>query len=148
MRAFCLLAAAVLALAGCAAKKPPEIDTETIAFAIDREANRDFPIALDLVHVLDPAALDQVAELSAAEWFARKEQVLRDWPTGIVVASYEVVPGQAMPLLRLEGPEGDAYASFVFARYFTPGVHRARLDRIEHAVVELGRDSFTVASRP
>jgi type VI secretion system protein len=100
------------------------------------------------VHVLDVAAIERVGALSAAEWFAAREQVQRDFPTGIVVISYEVVPGQVLPTLALGDPEDDAHASFVFARYFTPGVHRARLDRIEHAMVELGRDSFTVRGQP
>jgi hypothetical protein len=104
MRRLCILAAIPLALAGCGAKKPPEIDTETIAFNIDRQANRDFPIAVDLVHVLDVAAIERVGALSAAEWFAAREQVQRDFPTGIVVTSYEVVPGQVLPTLALGTP--------------------------------------------
>lgn len=143
-----LLALALLALAACSGKKPPEIDTETIVFDINRQANRDFPVAVDLVHVLDVAAIERIGALSATEWFQQRAQVVRDYPTGLVVTSYELVPGQVVPMVELGDPEDDAHASFVFAGYFTPGVHRARIDRIEHARVELGRESFTVSAQP
>lgn len=104
----------------------------------------DSPVAVDLVFVMDADALQGVANLSAAQWFKDKGQLLLAYPTGLRVRSFELVPRRSLAYPLASADEG--VAALVFAHYPTPGTHRARVDRLKSVNVRLGRNAFTIES--
>ncbi|MGF1476126.1 MAG: hypothetical protein ACFB6S_11240 [Geminicoccaceae bacterium] len=136
-------------LCGCSlwSEDWPEIETREIAFDVALDLNEDFPLAFDLVFVRDPLAVRRLGDLSASEWFDRKAQLLRDDPQATLVRSYEIVPGQHLAPIRLNGEEQDAVAAFLFADYRRAGAHRARLDLYQRPVLVLGADTIDLRAR-
>ena len=122
LRAAAALSLTLLA-AACADKPSAMLDTVSVTVA--PTANDTTPIAIDLIAVRDKALVDKLGALTAAEWFAQREQALRDHPTALGLTSWELVPGQTM---RVERPQAEpAWAILVFANYASPGPHRLRV---------------------
>ena len=147
-----LAAAAMLAGCGLVGEDAPVYSLEWVALVSEPGSNRNNPTAVDLVLVHEAAVEDQVAGLTAADWFRRKGQFRRDFPVGFKVIGWEVVPELAIAPRELtdedlENANGVApRAAFVFADYFTPGDHRARLESQEAVRIRLGADDFTLES--
>jgi hypothetical protein len=91
------------------------------------DANENSAVAVDVVVVYDPIALDQLMKLPARKWFADKKQFENDHRGQIDVQSWEWAPSQSV------GEQSVAYHSgarkiVVFADYLREGDHRAALD--------------------
>jgi type VI secretion system protein len=136
------LAAVLLAGAGCRGS----LKTRTVSIRADSTANSDTPIPVDLVVIYDKALAAQAAELTARQWFTRKAQIARDHPRGVRSVSWELVPGQRVPVHRFPFRRKGARAAFVFADYLAPGDHRVRIDPLRAADVVLGAEEVTVAA--
>ncbi len=122
LRAAAALSLTLLA-AACADKPSAMLDTVSVTVA--PTANDTTPIAIDLIAVRDKALVDKLGALTAAEWFAQREQAMRDHPTTLGLTSWELVPGQTM---RVQRPQAEpAWAILVFANYASPGPHRLRV---------------------
>ncbi|MBP5857781.1 hypothetical protein KAJ83_12240 [Marivibrio halodurans] len=150
--AMAMSAALLLSACGLIGDDGSVFSMNWVAVASDPDANRNNPTAVDLVLVHDPGVTDAIGALSAGEWFQRKGQFRRDFPKGFKVIGWEVVPAQAIRPRELsdedlENDEGDLpAAAFVFADYFTPGDHRARLESQRAVRIRLGEDDFTLES--
>ena len=143
--------AVCLALEGCAVFRgltAPSVVVRNIELQVVEKANENTPIAVDLVYLSSSQALqDDVAKMTAEDWFTRKDQVARDFPGELDVMSFEPVPGQVIARRRLARPKVND-AAFLFARYRTPGSHRYRLTGDDtNIVIVLGRDDFMVSSK-
>src|SRR5437879_861051 len=66
-------------------------------------ANKNNPVAVDLVLVSDKKLLKELTKMSAKDWFEQRHQVQLDYPkeTDLGAGSWEWVPGQAVQLDRL-----------------------------------------------
>jgi type VI secretion system protein len=135
--------AAMLAIAACALV-PPSIGTRQLVLDAAPDMNDDSALAVDLVFVRDAELADRLAEIPAAEWFQRREQLRRDFPKGFEVLSFELVPGQTLPPVAVEDVRRGTRKGLVFADYHAPGEHRAQFGHLPRAVVVLGKESFTV----
>ncbi len=124
----------------------PPVRVSTVAFEVAVEANDDTPIEVDLVLVGKREIVDTIAQLSAADWFARKKQFSRDYPDQISVMDWEFVPGQGVPPTPVE-PNRKAWAAYFFANYATPGAHRAAVTNLHDVDVTLGPDDVFVAAQ-
>lgn len=113
--------AAVLAVAACSPTKT--IGLDEILVEARPDANGNSALAVDVVMILEPGIADQIAKLPAADWFKRRAQFRRDYPDGIEVLSWELVPGQT----TRTKPDRNVLDAFVFVGYATPGDHRERL---------------------
>jgi type VI secretion system protein len=147
LRGTRILAAAALALvlfagAGCRGS----LKTRTLSIRADSMANSDTPVRVDLVVIYDKALVAQAAELTARQWFTRKSQIARDHPHGFRSASWELVPGQRVPVHRFPFRRKGVRAAFVFADYLAPGDHRVRIDPLRTAAIVLGAEEVTVAA--
>ena len=129
-----------------ACSSDPTISTRRLDVSPVLGANLDNPVPLDLVLVFEKDALAQVATLSAAQWQAQREQLALAFPTGIKASPFEVAPGQGPMNYVLERSDTKAIGAFVFADYVTTGAHRARIDRMEAVLVQLGPRAFSVAA--
>lgn len=122
----------------------PQKDTRfSIQVIVSDAANQNSPIPVDFVMVGDKKLLQEVAKLSAKDWFDRRVQVQRDFPTKVQVVSWEWVPGQH------EGPIAVSIAratraAFLFANYSNGGTNRAAVDPKTPVIVTLGPEDFTV----
>lgn len=95
--------------------------------------------------VYDPTLVKSLAAMTAAQWFATREQLANDFPTGFDVRRWELVPGEQVDVRPL--PFGrSGLALFLFANYPGAGDHRARLDVHRQARVTLGEKTLTVAA--
>lgn len=139
----------ILALAGCGLgsliDSGPRVSIGSVTVVAEPGANRNRPVAVDLVLIKAEGAIDQIGALSASDWFRRKGQFDRDFPQGLTVLSWEPVPALNLPARELTDAERDgARAAFVFADYATPGDHRARLESADAIRLTLQSDDFTV----
>lgn len=148
---FLALALSV-SLAGCAvldAASDTVFQHEVIQIRATPDANNTSPTAVDMVFVYDAGVISALQGLTAADWFARRRQFMLDFPDGLAVMSWEVVPNTApliweVPEEMLENQEGDdAVTAFIFADYLSPGDHRARLETRIGTRIDLGPDTFT-----
>lgn len=149
-RRLAALGAAALALAGCSLL--PDVTSffggqMRLAVEVDSALNDDSPVAVETLIVYDAKLVDQLTALTAAQWFERREQFLRDHEQGALDHwLWEWVPGQRVADQRLDFRVG-AQAAVVFAGYLTPGDHRQRVAPHGEYVLVLGRTGFTVSPR-
>jgi hypothetical protein len=137
----------VLGLAGCSTPSwlciaPPGPSTVTLLATPD--ANGDAAIAVDLLFITDPLAAQQIAGLSAQDYFSRRVQLQRDFPVGMQVRSWELAPGQILRNTPVH-PSCNRVRTLLFARYATPGDHRQVLGGSDSTVVSLGAQDFSVS---
>jgi type VI secretion system protein len=121
---------------------PPGPSTVTL-FA-EPDANQDSAIAVDLVFVSDKLAAQQLSGLSAVNYFALRSQLLRDYPGGLQVRSWEIAPGQVVRNAPAD-PNCNRVQTLLFARYQTPGDHRQTLNGRNNITVILGSQDFTLS---
>ena len=137
--AAALLAGALL-LGGC--RSP--VKTGYYSVQSSPTANDRSPVPVAVVVVYDAALLKTVAELTARDWFARRDQIVRDNPTGLQTVAWEFVPGQTVPVQPLRLRRRKARGAFVFADYALPGDHRVRVDPYRRMVIRLLDEGLAV----
>ncbi len=109
------------------------------------DANEQSPVALDFILIYDKALVESLSQLTAKDWFDKRDQIRRDYPNGkgFEVWGWEWAPGQRVPLQQVP-LKAKAKAGLVFANYFSPGEHRASIDPTQSIRVQLHADDFTV----
>lgn len=130
----CLLRGAALAgaclLAGCGMFGGPKAvkpDWKTLRVVTAIDANNNSPLAIDLVLITDRALVDGVSALTAAEYFAARDDMRRSQPDALLVQSLELPPGQTFEVDPKAFRAKKGWAALMFANYGTPGAHRYRL---------------------
>ncbi|WP_085316766.1 hypothetical protein [Derxia lacustris] len=109
------------------------------------DANDNTAVALDIVFVRDAATLERLLALPAARWFASRAELLRSYPAGLAVRSYELAPGQSRRLTDKELDAPRVVAVLLFADYRAPGEHRLRLPPVRNGgLVSLEARDFSV----
>jgi type VI secretion system protein len=124
------------------------IATRAIEIDVAQGANQDSPIAVDIVYVHDEQMVPLLLQMTARDWFQKRRQVSQSFPAGFDLASFELVPGQKGPVEEVPSTAKSAIAAFVFANYAADGTHRARIDALKRAVIELGSTDFSVQPAP
>jgi len=148
----------LISLTACPAAKVPKAVRSTVPGAsgetkldvkvhIAPAANRNNPVAVDLVLVTDKKLLKELMKMSARDWFTQKHQVQLDYPKekDLSAGSWEWVPGQSVKLDRLN-VRYEVVGGVVFANYLTDGVHRAAIDPRKPFVLTLGEEDLCVQS--
>jgi type VI secretion system protein len=112
---------------------------------VSSRANHNSPVPVAVVAVRDQKLLEKVLEMNAQQWFARRDQLRRDYPGGDAFEEWEweFVPGQTPPMAVIE-VDGRALAAVIFANYRTPGDHRVRIGTQRRLRVDLGQDDISV----
>ncbi len=118
----------------------------SVSFDVAPTLNQTSALAVDLVLIYDKALLETLLPLSASEWFARRDQLRKDYPDykkSFKVWPLELVPAQDTTLairdLRC------AKSGIVFADYYTPGDHRVHFVSTWHLQVALRSEGFEVS---
>ena len=86
----------------------------------------------------------KLLDLTAKQWFAQREQILRDYRTDLDEAYYEFVPGQQVPELLPRGGRG-RLQGILFVNYHTPGAHRYTFDTNQVLKVNFGQLGLSFA---
>lgn len=143
---FCLTAFC-LATTGCLKRQL------SVRVMIEPGANQNSPVALDIVRVDNKDLVKELSKLTAADWFAKRDQYQLDYPKAgvLTVTSGEWVPGQPVP--PVEMPAGSLVpipflsskaTTLVFANYFTAGPHRAELQPAKGTTIDLGENDLKI----
>ena len=144
-----VLMAGLLTASGCAylsdAVFGPEVAIKQLSIQAVPGANDDSPTAVDVVLLYDSTLTDRFLQLTAAQWFDQRSQLILDFPDSIQVFSWEVVPGQTLSNLGVNRRSGTT-AGFVFARYATVAPNRLRLTNQSSVEVRLMRESFSLVA--
>lgn len=114
------------------------------------ELNDLSPVAVDLVVVYDKEVLAMLGKLSAEEWFrgGMRSQFLKDHPQHRADTwHWEWVPGQVVAEQDLAYEHG-VKGGVIFADYFFPGDHRAKVDLAKPFLLHLAARGFTVEVLP
>jgi type VI secretion system protein len=142
----CVIGSALVAGCGLGVRARAFVgSTIAVKVQVAALANQNNPVAVDVLFVYDRDLLNTVLQMSANDWFAKREQLARDYPqqSGFAVWSWEWVPGQivlpqALPL------QPKARAGVIFARYRSAGEHRARFDPYNGISLELRETNVQV----
>jgi type VI secretion system protein len=113
---------------------------------VAQDANEDSPVAVDLVFVYDKKLLDTLLKTPSTEWFAKRDQFVKDYGNALVVEKREWVPGQQLKDLVVAYRPG-ARRVVVFADYVTDGEHRATRDPQEPFLLVLGTRDISLEKR-
>lgn len=106
------------------------------------DVNDGYPVALDIVFVKEQPVYDALANLRATEWFAGKQDYLRQYQKKMAVMSWEVVPGQQFSKVILPDESHAAGWALVFADY--PGARNFRsvIQYQRKVVIHLKQNDF------
>lgn len=125
-------------LYGCAdTVKYPPVNLETITIQADQDANINSPIPFDLLVAYNPGAFDEIAKLTARDYFKKRDQILNDNPNMVQIWHWELVPGQRIQNLELKRGGARPAGALIFANYITAGDHRIRVGTQYHMNVRL-----------
>jgi type VI secretion system protein len=137
-----ILTVAALSCWGCGALRPQSLLKPHLTVAVDigPDANDNKPIAFDLVQINDKDLAKDVAKMTAADWFQKRDQIRGDFPkaNSISVLSWEWVPGQVVPQIQIPMRRAPR-AILVFANYSNPGAHRMHIDPSMPVGLSLGK---------
>lgn len=122
------------------AKMGADIDVKV---DISENANRNTPVALDIVVIRNEKLLDLLKNMPAREWFEKRDQIQRDYleDEGVRIWSWEWVPGQLVPPIELPW-DHRAVGAVIFADYLAPGEHRVSIDPFEGVAIHLHENAF------
>lgn len=129
-------------LAACGSTGPTRLKMK---FDVSRKANDDNPVQVDVVVAFDPDLVDELDRLTANEWFAQREQRMRNNPgqTAFNAWRWELTPGVEVPSVELSLP-GKPAQGLLFADYHSRGKHSARFDPRLAQTVLFRADAFRV----
>jgi type VI secretion system protein len=110
-------------------------------------ANKNNPVAVDLVLVSNKKLFKELMKMSAKEWFEQRHQIQLNYPkeTDLAAGSWEWVPGQVVKLDRVPVRRAIIWG-VVFANYLTDGAHRAVINPRKDIMLSLGEDDICVQS--
>jgi type VI secretion system protein len=116
---------------------------KTITLVTQPDTNADRAIAVDLVFVTDDLPAKEISRLSASDYFARRAQLLMDFPEAVQIRSWELAPGQLVKQADTN-PPCNLVGTYIFAGYATQGDHRAAVGKVSSLLVRLGAKELTV----
>jgi hypothetical protein len=136
-----------LLLSGCLLRNPAKLlrSQLTIAVSVVPDANASSPIAFDLVTINDKDLAKQVSQMTASEWFQKRDQIRLDFVRkgAVAVHSWEWVPGQVVPDIQISTRKIPKEL-VAFANYSSSGPHRAKLDPGKAMLITLNRTEMSV----
>lgn len=143
----------MLCLHGCSTLKntmfPPgvKLDWDRVSLTTAASSNRDFPVAVDIVLVMDETLARKISSMKASDWFASRAGLIKANPGDLDIESHELVPGATITLPGKRFTEKRVFLAVIMADYFTSGEHNVRVDTFKGKLnVELGATDFAVSA--
>lgn len=148
-----LLILVVLTLTACSTVKEyvmpagVKLDWESVALSVAAGANRDYPLAIDVVLVSDQALAQRLLGMSARDWFNTRNSLRKTHRDVLSVDSLELAPGESLSLPGKRWSGQRVVVAIVFADYLVAGPHLARIDSLRGRVqLDFGANEFTAYS--
>ena len=143
----------LLCLGGCSTVKnslfPPgvKLNWERVSLTTAAKSNRDFPVAVDIVLVMDETLARKISAMKAGDWFASRAGLIKTHPGDLDIESLELVPGATITLPGKRFTQKRVFLAVVIADYFTSGDHNVRVDGFKGKLsIELGATDFSVSA--
>jgi type VI secretion system protein len=148
-----LLMLVLLALTACSTVKDyvmpsgAKLDWESVTLSIAAGANRDYPIAIDVVLVSDEALAQRLLGMSARDWFSARSGLRKTYPDVLSVDSLELAPGESLTVPGKRWSGRRVAAAVVFADYLVPGPHLVRIESLRGRIqLAFGANEFNAYS--
>jgi type VI secretion system protein len=148
-----LLMLVLLALTACSTVKDyvmpsgAKLDWESVTLSIAAGANRDYPIAIDMVLVSDEALAQRLLGMSARDWFSARSGLRKTYPDVLSVDSLELAPGESLTVPGKRWSGRRVAAAVVFADYLVPGPHLVRIESLRGRIqLAFGANEFNAYS--
>jgi type VI secretion system protein len=115
-----------------------------IDILLTHETNFQTAVAVDFLTVHDKELAKLLAETSAKQWFAMKNQIKNDFKSGsaIDLEECEYTAGSVTPAVKLPWRNRNTVL-FIFADYRVPGLHRYRSTKREEIQITFNEKNFT-----
>jgi type VI secretion system protein len=96
---------------------------------------------MDLVFVTSKKAYEAIGEMKARDYFAQREQIVRDFPTGLRIRSFGLEQTQRQVAYKTE-PPCNLVGTFLFVNYNNDKPNRIRLKEEKAGTLALEPDDF------
>lgn len=116
--------------------------TQHVKVTISTDANNNSPVIFSVVLPRSQGAMKKLLDLTAKQWFAQREQLLRDYRGDLTETYYEFVPGQSVPELTQKVGRS-VHQGILFVNYQTAGAHRYTFDANAPLKVSFGQRSVS-----
>lgn len=143
----------MLILGGCGTLKntlfPPGVkpDWDQVSLTTIAGSNKDFPVAVDIVLVMDEVLAKKISSMQASDWFTSRAGLIKANPGDLDIESLELVPGTTIILPGKRFSEKRVFLAVIMADYLTSGEHNVRIDTFKGKLsVELGATDFSVSA--
>jgi type VI secretion system protein len=143
-RIFFIPLACSLLLTHCS-HGPPGSNLKFISISTTPKLNERSAIKLDLVVVYNEQLFEKLQGLSSEAYYKAIPQIRRDNDTLVDIWRWEMVPNQFLNRYTPVFPYSKAWGVLFFAKYKTPGVHRAGIgSKIENVEIVLGEKEIEI----
>ena len=110
-------------------------------------ANQRYSVAVDIVFVWDADLAVPLNELTAQQWFSRKQDYQRAYPDSLKIIHSEPMPGHTIRIQSLPDAHSKAKRVIVFANYINQQlVHRADITTMNNVRIVLQETTFSAES--
>jgi type VI secretion system protein len=117
---------------------------ERVSFRASEDMNNSSPVTIHVVVVYNPDLLKSIASMDAYAYFQKSDQLKIDNAGQIDIFSFDLIRGQRLNNQEINPTKSSGEGVIIFARYTSPGPHRAALSDESAVLVELGKDDFRV----
>ena len=137
----------ILAAVSLASCKTPELlcvapsGLNRLTIITEPGTNGGLATEIDLVFVTDKKVYDRIGEMKARDYFAQREQMVRDFPTGFQIRSFGLEQTQRQIAYRTE-PPCNLVGALLFVHYNNDRPNRIRLGKAKGGTLVLGPDDF------
>lgn len=117
---------------------------EKVSFKVASDMNNNAPVAVHVLVVYNPDILEKLSKLPADKYFEQQVQLRKDFAENVDFFTWELVPNQNLSDQEITPTRVSGLAAIVFARYSSPGDHRATLGEERHILIDLQKKDFSV----
>lgn len=117
---------------------------EKLVFDVKEGVNNNAPVAVHLVVAYTDEVNGKLAKLAADKYFEDQKQMEKDYKDAVDFFKFEITPGQRMPDQNVTLSHTNGLGGYIFARYSSPGPHRASISSDRVVKIILGKIDFEI----
>lgn len=133
---ICALLGALLGTSGCGTHRL------RMQVSLTLDANGNAPVMLSILFVKSPALSQKIMEMTARQWFAKRDQIVRDSRRDLDENYYEFVPGQQVNPLDFK-VNRSVKEGILFVNYGGQSPHRYVFETSKPVQISFGSRSVT-----
>lgn len=133
---LCVLLGALPGASGCGTHRL------RMQVSLTLDANGNAPVMLSILFVKSPALTQKIMELTAKQWFAKRDQIMRDSRRELDESYYEFVPGQQVNPLDFK-VNRNVKEGILFVNYGGQSPHRYVFETSKPIQISFGSRSVT-----